>query len=170
MPDDVLSAFITSYITSQPTPVVEFVWQGGEPTLLGIDFFKRVIELQEPFAGNKTIANSLQTNGTLLSDEWCRFLKRHNFMVGISLDGPKDIHDRYRRDRAGKGTFDRVMRGLGLLQKRLSRIPAWQYCCRCAAGYEQQGIYLAELGPIKNRRDESASAAKLWMGFADPAP
>lgn len=69
MPDDVLSAFITSYITFQPTPVVEFVRQGGEPTFLGIDFFKRVIELQEPFAGNKTIANSLQTNGTLLSDE-----------------------------------------------------------------------------------------------------
>ena len=69
MSDKVLSAFITNYITSQPTPVVEFVWQGGEPTLLGIDFFKRVVELQKPFAGTKTITNSLQTNGTLLNDE-----------------------------------------------------------------------------------------------------
>jgi uncharacterized protein len=117
MPDEVLSAFITNYITSQPTPVVEFVWQGGEPTLLGIDFFRRVIELQRQFSGVKTITNSLQTNGTLLTDEWCSFLKRHNFMVGISLDGPKDIHDCYRRDRKGNGTFAQVMRGLRLLQK-----------------------------------------------------
>jgi len=117
MPEKVLTAFITRYITSQTTPVVEFVWQGGEPTLLGIDFFNRVIELQKPFAGQKTITNSLQTNGTLLTDEWCQFLKKHNFMVGISLDGPKEIHDRYRRDRKGRGTFDQVMQGLKLLQK-----------------------------------------------------
>jgi len=117
MADEVLSAFITNYITSQPTPVVEFVWQGGEPTLLGIDFFKKVIELQKHFSGTKTITNSLQTNGTLLTDEWCAFLKKHKFMVGISLDGPKEIHDRYRRDRKGKGSFERVMRGLQLLQK-----------------------------------------------------
>jgi len=117
MSDDVLSAFITNYITSQPTPIVEFVWQGGEPTLLGMDFFKRVIELQRPFAKQKTIKNSLQTNGTLLTAEWCQFLKKNNFMVGISLDGPKEIHDRYRRDRKGIGSFDQVMRGLKLLQE-----------------------------------------------------
>src|SRR5512136_93906 len=73
MSDKVLSAFITSYITSQPTPIVEFVWQGGEPTLLGIDFFKRVVDLQKPFMKRKTITNSLQSNGTLLTDKWCRF-------------------------------------------------------------------------------------------------
>ncbi|MDA8239344.1 MAG: anaerobic sulfatase maturase [Nitrospiraceae bacterium] len=117
MSDQVLSAFISNYIGSQPTPEVAFVWQGGEPTLLGIDFFKRVIELQRQFSGVKIINNSLQTNGTLLNGEWCRFLKQHNFMVGISLDGPKDIHDRYRRNRKGKGTYDQVMRGLRLLQK-----------------------------------------------------
>ena len=117
MPDEVLSRFITSYIRSQPTPLVEFVWQGGEPTLLGTGFFKRAVELQKPFVGTKTITNSLQTNGTLLTDEWCAFLKERDFMVGISLDGPKEIHDRYRRDHEGKGTFDRVMRGLRLLQK-----------------------------------------------------
>ena len=117
MSDDVLRAFITNYIVSQPTPVVEFVWQGGEPTLLGMDFFKKVIEIQKPFLQSKTISNSLQTNGTLLSDEWCRFLKKHNFMVGISLDGPKEVHDRYRHDRGGKGSFELVMRGLRLLQK-----------------------------------------------------
>jgi uncharacterized protein len=115
--DRVLSAFITQYITSQPTPVVEFVWQGGEPTLLGIEFFKRVIDLQKPFLKRKTISNSLQTNGTLLTAEWCRFLKKYNFMVGISLDGPREIHDRYRRDRKGNGSFDQVMRGLKFLQE-----------------------------------------------------
>jgi uncharacterized protein len=117
MSDAVLSAYITHYITSQPTPEVEFVWQGGEPTLLGIDFFKRVVELQTPFAGRKTITNSLQTNGTLLTDEWCVFLKQHNFLVGISIDGPRDIHDRYRRDRSGRGSFEKARAGLKLLQK-----------------------------------------------------
>lgn len=117
MSDEVLSAFINNYITNQPTPIVEFVWQGGEPTLLGIDFFQRVLELQNPFVGLKTITNSLQTNGTLLTDDWCRFLKEYNFMVGISLDGPKEIHDRYRRDKSGKGSFDSAIHGLRLLQK-----------------------------------------------------
>ena len=117
MSDKVLSAYVTKYITSQPTPEVEFVWQGGEPTLLGLDFFKRAIELQRPYRDQKIIKNSLQTNGTLLTDEWCVFLKKHNFLVGISLDGPKEIHDRYRRDRGGNATFDKVMRGLKLLQK-----------------------------------------------------
>ncbi|HVP79019.1 MAG TPA: anaerobic sulfatase maturase, partial [Thermodesulfobacteriota bacterium] len=117
MSDKVLSALITNYITSQPTPVVEFVWQGGEPTLLGVEFFSRVVDLQKPFINKKTITNSLQTNGTLLTAEWCQFLKKNNFMVGISLDGPKEVHNRYRRDRKGNGTFDQVMRGLKLLQE-----------------------------------------------------
>ena len=106
MSDEVLSAFVSDYIASQPTPVVEFVWQGGEPTLTGLDFFKKVVKEQKPYAKEKTIRNSLQTNGTLLTDEWCAFLKKNNFMVGISLDGPREIHDTYRRDRSGHGTFD----------------------------------------------------------------
>ncbi len=117
MSDEILAAFISNYIRSQPTPVVEFVWQGGEPTLMGLDFFRKVVREQKPYAGEKTITNSLQTNGTLLTDEWCAFLKENNFMVGISLDGPREIHDTYRRDRSGRGTFDAVMRGLKLLQK-----------------------------------------------------
>lgn len=117
MSDTVLKTFITNYISSQPTPAVEFVWQGGEPTLMGIDFYKRVVELQRPFASQKAISNALQTNGTLLTDDWCIFLKDHNFMVGISLDGPRKIHDRYRRDKNGKGSFDSALHGLRLLQK-----------------------------------------------------
>jgi len=117
MSDEVLAAYVRTYIKAQPTPLVEFVWQGGEPTLLGLDFFRRVVELQRSYARQKTIANSLQTNGTLLDDDWCRFLKQHNFMVGLSLDGPRAIHDRYRKDRRGHVSFEAVMRGLKLLQK-----------------------------------------------------
>jgi uncharacterized protein len=117
MNDAVLAAYITRYISSQPTPVVEFVWQGGEPTLLGVEFFQRVIELQKPYVKQKTIINSLQTNGTLLTDQWCDFLKKNNFLVGISIDGPKEIHDRYRRDRNNNGSFDKTVEGLKLLQK-----------------------------------------------------
>ena len=80
MSDKVLAAFISNYIISQPTPVVEFVWQGGEPTLMGIDFFKRVIELQKPFVRQKTISNSLQTNGSLLTEKWCQFYPKSGLL------------------------------------------------------------------------------------------
>jgi uncharacterized protein len=117
MPDEVMKAYIKSYVQSQPAPEVEFVWQGGEPTLLGIDFYRKVVMCQKPYLASKTIRNSIQTNGTLLTDEWCEFLKRNNFLVGLSLDGPEDIHDRYRRNRAGHPTFSEVMRGMQLLKK-----------------------------------------------------
>ena len=117
MSDEVLAVFIEKYITSQAASVVEFVWQGGEPTLLGRNFFERVVELQRSFSSTKTIVNSIQTNGTLLDDKWCLFLKQHDFMVGISLDGPREIHDCYRGDLSGEGSFDRTIRGLRLLQK-----------------------------------------------------
>jgi len=117
MNDAVLSAFIADYVSSQPTPVVEFVWQGGEPTLAGLDFFRKVVREQKPYTQAKTIRNSLQTNGTLLTDEWCAFLKKNNFMVGISLDGPGAIHDAYRHTNSGRGSFDNAVRGLKLLQK-----------------------------------------------------
>jgi len=176
MPDDVLSTFIRSYVEAQPTPVVEFVWQGGEPTLLGLDFFRKVVELQRPFAGRKTITNSLQTNGTLLDDEWCRFLKRHNFAVGISLDGPKDIHDRYRQDRSGNGTFDRVMHGLKLLQKH-----GVEYNIMASVGretalrpldvyrfFKAEGVEFIQFTPIVERLPD-ASAGERGLRLSGPA-
>lgn len=117
MSDNVLKTFIDKYINSQTTPVVEFVWQGGEPTLIGLDFFKRVVELQIPYLKQKKITNSLQTNGTLLTDDWCEFFKKYNFLIGISLDGPEEIHNLYRKDFTGNATFDKVMKGLSLLKK-----------------------------------------------------
>ena len=117
MSDEVLRAYISGYVESQPTPVVEFVWHGGEPTLLGLEFFRTVVELQKPFRGRKEITNSIQTNGTRLTDEWCEFFKQNNFFVGLSLDGPRVVHDRYRKDRMGRSTFEEALRGLHLLQK-----------------------------------------------------
>ena len=95
MSDDVLENFIKKYIAAQRTSEVSFVWQGGEPTLIGLDFYKKVVRLQTKYANGKKIENSLQTNGTLLDEEWCEFLAKHQFMVGLSLDGPEYIHDRY---------------------------------------------------------------------------
>ena len=104
MPDEVLSAFIRQYDG-------EYVWQGGEPTLLGLDFFRKVLELQKKHHKGKKIKNSLQTNGILLDDKWCEFLKKNDFLVGISLDGPRDVHEIYRP------SHEKVMRGLRLLKK-----------------------------------------------------
>jgi len=176
MSDNVLCAFITNYITSQPTPVVEFVWQGGEPTLLGVDFFRRVIDLQSNFSGTKTITNSLQTNGTLLNDEWCAFLNKHNFMVGISIDGPKDVHNRYRRDRKGKGTFDEVMRGLRLLQRHKVEYNVLASVARETAKYplevyrflKNEGVEFIQFTPVVECLPD-ASGRQTGLCLAGPA-
>jgi uncharacterized protein len=117
MRDDVLEAYIRQYIEAQPAQHVSFAWQGGEPTLLGIPFFERVIELQKKYANGHTIDNAFQTNGTLLDDHWGEFLARNKFLIGLSIDGPQEIHDEYRVDKGGQPTFFRVMRGLEILKK-----------------------------------------------------
>jgi len=117
MRDDVLESYIRQYIEAQPGEHVSFAWQGGEPTLLGVAFFERVIELQKKYANGKTFDNALQTNGTLLDDEWGEFLSRNKFLIGISIDGPAEIHDAYRVDKGGQPTFARVVRGLEYLKK-----------------------------------------------------
>jgi uncharacterized protein len=117
MSDDLLETYIKEYIASQDTDEVVFAWQGGEPTLMGIDFFEKAVALQKKYAAGKSIKNTIQTNGTLLNDDWCEFLATHHFLVGLSLDGPEPIHDQYRIDRGGKPTFEFVMRGLSLLKK-----------------------------------------------------
>jgi uncharacterized protein len=118
MPDEVLENYIRQLIEVHRCSQVTVGWQGGEPTLMGIDFYRSAIELQEKYRkpGMK-FENTMQTNGTLLDDEWCRFFKENDFLIGISIDGPREIHDSYRVDKRGQGTFDRVTRGLRLLQK-----------------------------------------------------
>ena len=117
MSDEVLEAFIRQYITSQDFPEVAFSWQGGEPTILGVNFFCKVVELQKRYADGKKISNALQTNGVLLDDEWCEFLTENQFLVGLSIDGPADLHDCFRVDKHQRPTFDRVMKGVGFLKK-----------------------------------------------------
>lgn len=118
MSDGVLESFVRQYIGSQRVPELTFGWQGGEPMLMGLDFFRRATALQEKYRRPGTrIVNALQTNGTLMDDEWGRFFDEHNFLIGLSLDGPKEYHDAYRRDKGGAPTFQRVMQGLALLQK-----------------------------------------------------
>lgn len=117
MPDEVLESYIRQYIAAQPGEEVQFTWQGGEPTLLGVDFFRRAVELQQKYAAGKNVHNAMQTNGTLLDDAWGEFLAEHRFLVGISVDGPRELHDTYRVDKGGVPTFDRVLRGIGVLKK-----------------------------------------------------
>jgi uncharacterized protein len=117
MRDEVLEAYIRQYIQSQPGEHVSFAWQGGEPTLLGIPFFERVLELQNKYADGKTVDNAFQTNGTLLDDAWGEFLAHNRFLIGLSVDGPQEIHDVYRVDKGGQPTFARVLRGLDALKK-----------------------------------------------------
>jgi uncharacterized protein len=117
LPDDILEEYIRQYLASQPGSVVSFAWQGGEPTLLGVDYFRKIIALQQKHADGKKVENTLQTNGILLDDRWCEFLAANKFLVGLSLDGPRHLHDRYRVDKGGAPSFDRVMRGVGFLKK-----------------------------------------------------
>jgi len=117
MADDVLENYIRRYIASQPGDRVTFVWQGGEPALMGVDYYRRAVDLQRKYAGDKTIENAFQTNGVLLDDAWCELFTQGNFLVGISIDGPEDLHDAYRVNKGGGGTFKQVMRGLEALKR-----------------------------------------------------
>jgi len=117
MSDAVLEQYIRQYIHSQPVAEINFAWQGGEPTLLGVDFFRKVVALQKKFAGGKLVSNAIQSNGTLLDDEWCDFLAANHFLVGLSIDGPAAMHDAYRVDKRQQPTFGKVMQGLDLLKK-----------------------------------------------------
>ncbi len=118
MSDEVMEAYVRQTIEAHRTPAVTLAWQGGEPTLMGLDFFRRAVEV----AGRcrrpgLTVEHTLQTNGVLLDEEWCAFLRDHGFLVGLSLDGPRYLHDVYRRDRAGGSVFDRAVRAARLMQE-----------------------------------------------------
>ncbi len=118
MQEPVLEAYIRQLIESHQLNQVNIAWQGGEPTIMGLDFYRRAMALVEKYRRpGMTFLHTMQTNGTLLDDDWCAFLKEHNFLIGISIDGPRALHDIYRVDKGGGPTFDKVMRGLRLLQK-----------------------------------------------------
>ncbi len=117
MDDHTLDNFISQHIEAQSGDVVEFAWQGGEPMLAGLGFYEKAIQLQEKYANHKTINNSLQTNGLLLNRAWCRFFKKNRWLIGISIDGPAELHNTYRVNRSGKGSHLKVIQAIELLKR-----------------------------------------------------
>ena len=117
MSDDMLEQFTREYIEAQTMPQVLFTWHGGEPLMRSIDFYKKALALQKKYAHGKQIDNVIQTNGTLLTDEWCEFFAKNHWLVGISIDGPQEYHDHYRVTPAGKPSWEKVMQGISLLKK-----------------------------------------------------
>ena len=117
MADELLETYLKQLLEAHHTPEVMVAWQGGEPTMMGLDFFKRSIELVEKHRKPwQQVSHTIQTNGVLIDERWAAFFKEHNFLVGLSVDGPRELHDRYRVDTRGEGSFDRVMAGYGHLQ------------------------------------------------------
>ncbi len=138
MSEAVLDTYIRQLLESQLAPEVTLAWQGGEPTLMGIDFFRRAMALVEQHRRpGQTIVHTIQTNGTLLTEEWCEFLREHRFLVGISIDGPAALHDVYRVDKKGNATFAKVRRGLELLERH--RIE-WNVLCTVNAANQDHGL------------------------------
>jgi uncharacterized protein len=175
MSDEVLEEYIRQYIQDQPVPEINFAWQGGEPTLLGVEFFRKAVQLQQKYAGGKTISNALQTNGTLLDAEWCEFLAANKFLVGLSIDGPRELHDKYRVDKGQAPTFDAVTRGVELLKKHKVDFNTLTVVNR-ANSRQPLAVYrfLKEIGsqyiqfiPLVERQP-SAQTRALGLDFAAP--
>ena len=117
MSDDILELYIRQYIESQTMPQVLFTWHGGEALLRPLSFYKKVVSLQKKYANGRQIDNSIQTNGTLLTEQWCQFFKENRWLVGVSIDGPERFHDKYRRNIKGKPSFAKVMKGIEMLNR-----------------------------------------------------
>ncbi|MDP4170959.1 MAG: anaerobic sulfatase maturase [Bacillota bacterium] len=175
MSHSVLESYIQQYIESQDRQEIVFAWQGGEPTLLGLEFFQKAVSLQKKYANGKRITNTLQTNGTLLNDEWCEYFSTHQFLVGLSLDGPEHIHNVYRIDRGGKPTFELVMRGISLLKKHHVEFNILT-CVTKHSSYKpleiyhffkQQGIQFIQFIPIVERK-VNEEAIGLSLRHATP--
>ena len=114
---EMLETTIREYIRANDVEEVTFNWHGGEPLVLGLDFYKKAVELERKYADGKKIFNTLQTNGTLINYDTAEFFRDNNFLIGVSIDGPKDIHDKFRKDKGGFPTFDKVIKGIGILQR-----------------------------------------------------
>ena len=143
MSDELLESYIRQYIEANDVDVVQFNWHGGEPLLLGIDFYRKAMLLQQKYADGKRIENTLQTNGTLINEAWCELFVANNFLLGISLDGPADIHDAFRLTKGGRPAFDQVMRAIEMFYHygacRCPGVapPRWQFAGRNPAGREE---------------------------------
>lgn len=180
MTDELLEEFVRQYIDAHEVPLVTFTWQGGEPTLMGLDFFEQVLYYQRKYRGTKKIDNAFQTNGTKLTEDWCRFFKKHDFLVGISIDGPADIHDKYRKFKTGKPSHEEVMKAIRLLRRfrvefntlsvvndaNANRgVEVYRFLKKIGSGFMQ-------FIPVVERRADQPSETGLTLippGFAGPA-
>lgn len=114
---EMLEEYTRQYIAANDVPLVTFCWHGGEPLMTGLDYYRKAVEFQQKYRGDKQIDNTLQTNGTLVTQEWCDFFRENNFLVGVSIDGPRDIHDAYRLNKGGQPTFDKVVAAIELMAR-----------------------------------------------------
>ncbi len=167
--DEVLENFVRQYIEDQNCKEIIFSWQGGEPTLMGLDFFRKIVELQKKHCpSHKRVENDLQTNGTLLDDAWCEFLTKNNFLVGLSIDGPEHLHDAYRKNRAGEGSFERVMRSIRLLKKHGTRF-ATLSCVNRETGQNPVEVYRFLRDQVGSQRMQFIPVVEPKI-FRDTAP
>jgi uncharacterized protein len=177
MSDQLLEEFIKQYIEAHQVPVVTFTWQGGEPTLMGLDFFRKTIALQKKYAKGKTIDNAFQTNGTRLNNDWCKFFNDNNILVGISIDGAEHNHDYFRQTVSGGPTFKRVMKGIELLQKHrvefntLSCVNNYNvhYATETYRFLKSIGSVFLQFLPVVERNAENLSGNRLSL-VADDYP
>jgi len=156
MSESLLELFIRQFLLSQERDSISITWHGGEPLLRGIEFFKKAVELQRKYSGGGQVENSLQTNSLLVDEDWCRFFHENRFLVGLSIDGPQHIHDRYRRDRSGHATFSRAIRAMRLFQKHkvefntLSTINDYssRYPVETYRFFKEQGVRFMQFIPV----------------------
>lgn len=173
--DEMLDKFILEYIEAQTSPDVLFCWHGGETLMRPISFYRRAIELQRKYARGRRIDNTIQTNATMLTDEWCEFFRENNFLVGVSIDGPQEFHDEYRRTATGKPTFHKVMQGIRLLNKHNVEWNALAVVNDFNADYplefynffKEIGCHYIQFTPIVERRIERNDGLSLAPGMEE---
>lgn len=173
--DEMLDKFIHEYIEAQTSPDVLFCWHGGETLMRPISFYRRAIELQRKYARGRRIDNTIQTNATMLTDEWCEFFRENNFLVGVSIDGPQEFHDEYRRTATGKPTFHKVMQGIRLLNKHNVEWNALAVVNDFNADYplefynffKEIGCHYIQFTPIVERRIERNDGLSLAPGMEE---
>lgn len=180
MREEALDSYIRQYIEAHDTPAINFAWQGGEPTLLGVEYFRRLVAIQKKYANGKRIQNAFQTNGVLLNDAWAEFFKENGFLIGLSIDGPRELHDAYRVDKGGQPTFDRVMRGMETLKRHKVEFNTLTTVHRANADspldvyrfLTENGSGFMQFIPIVERMAQTATADGLQLispGFIGPA-
>ena len=173
--DETLEKFIREYIEAQTAPQVLFTWHGGETLMRPISFYQRALELQRKYARGRQIDNCIQTNGTRLTDEWCKFFHDNGFLVGVSIDGPQEFHDEYRRTASGKPTFHQVMRGIRLLNKHQVEWNALAVVNDFNADYplefyhffKEIGCHFIQFSPIVERKVNREDGLTLSPGMQE---